>query len=294
VRAARLRGELDMIKRILVAVDGSAAGNAALLEAARLAELTGAQLRAVFVEDEMRFMMFPAVTFMEGGVAVPVPLPQDALTKVEAEVKAEATTLRNAFQAAMKAHPKAKGEFAAVRGGINAVLTQEGRAADLVVIGRRGKRPGEKQTNRPGPTTEAMVHDSLRPVLIVPPDPRAGGAVLFAFDGSKAAQRVAVMGAELAYLAHAPCHVVTVDDEPEGARATQHALLTYLAAYDLAPRAITAKGNVAAQILDQANAKGVGLIVMGAFGHSPLRELLFGSTTLSVVEGAPCPVLMMA
>jgi nucleotide-binding universal stress UspA family protein len=287
-----------MIRRMLVALDGSAAAKAALAAALRLAELTGARLSGVFVEDEMRFMTFPAVTFMEGGVAVPVPLPDDALRKVEAEVRSEALALRKEFDAAIQAQPRVKGEFASIRGGINAVLADEGRAADLIVIGRRGKRPGEKKTTRPGPTTEAMVHDSLRPVLVVPAGARQGGATLFAYDGSRAAQRVAVMGALLASLetqrTGAGCHVLTVDDDPEGARKTQEALLRYLAAYELAPRAIAAKGNAAQQILDQANAKGAGLIVMGAFGHSPLRELIFGSTTLRVLEGTACPVLMMA
>lgn len=287
-----------MIRRILVAVDGSAAGRAALAEAVRLSDLAGAQLRAVFVEDEMRFMMFPAVTFMEGGVAVPLPLPEEALRKVESEVRGEAEAIRQEFESATQGHAKIKAEFHSIRGGVNAVLTHEARAADLVVIGRRGKHMDEKKTTRPGPATEAMVHDSLRPVLVVPDQGRAGGATLFAYDGSKAAQRVAVMGAALASLeaqhSGAGCHVLTVDGNAQSARQTQDPLLRYLAAYDLTPRAIVMGGNAAAQILDQANAKGAGLIVMGAFGHSPLRELLFGSTTLRVLEGAHCAVLMMA
>lgn len=283
-----------MMKQILVALDGSEAGRAALKESIRLAELTGARLWGVFVEDEMRFMMFPAVTFMEGGVAVPVPLPDDMLRKVESDVDKERLALRQEFDAAMRAHPKVKGEFENIRGGINTVLTEAARATDLIVIGRRGKRIGEKKSTRPGPTTEAMVHDSLRPVLVVPAGGRTGGATLFAYDGSSAAQRVAVMGAQLAALSKAASHVLTVEDDAESARRTQAPLLRYLGVYDLEPRSIVMKGNVTALILDQANAKGAGLIVMGAFGHSPIRELLFGSTTLKVLEGASCPVLMMA
>jgi nucleotide-binding universal stress UspA family protein len=33
---------------------------------------------------------------------------------------------------------------------------------------------------------------------------------------------------------------------------------------------------------------------MGAFGRNPIFELFFGSTTLSVLERSPCPVLLMA
>ena len=163
-----------------------------------------------------------------------------------------------------------------------------------IVIGRRGKRIKAERTKRPGPTTEAMVHDSQRPVLVVPSEGRTGGTVLFAYDGSKAAQRVVVQGAYLTSLAKAPCAVLTVDDDPERARRTQAPLLRYLEAYDLQPRATIVKGDATRQIIDQANSKGAGLVVMGAFGHNPIRELLFGSTTLNVLEQTPCPVLMMA
>jgi nucleotide-binding universal stress UspA family protein len=35
------------------------------------------------------------------------------------------------------------------------------------------------------------------------------------------------------------------------------------------------------------------MIVMGAFGHNPLHELFFGSTTLETLAEAQCPVLLM-
>ncbi|MCP4365691.1 MAG: universal stress protein, partial [Planctomycetes bacterium] len=37
-----------------------------------------------------------------------------------------------------------------------------------------------------------------------------------------------------------------------------------------------------------------GLIVMGAFGTNRLRELIFGSTTINVLENAKCPILLVA
>ncbi|MCH8882085.1 MAG: universal stress protein [SAR324 cluster bacterium] len=53
-------------------------------------------------------------------------------------------------------------------------------------------------------------------------------------------------------------------------------------------------GKPAREIISAANAYKSGLIVMGAFGHGPIRQLVFGSSTLSVLENTPCPVLLMA
>jgi nucleotide-binding universal stress UspA family protein len=283
-----------MIKRILVALDGSTASWTALREGLRWAEASGAGLRAVFVEDQLRLMSFPAVTFVEGGVVVPTPLPEPEYRRVEAELKEESRQVRSQFDQARAARPKVAAEFASLRGEVNAVLAEEARAVDLIVIGRRGKRMPGDRSHRPGPTTEAMVHDSLRPVLVVPSEGQFGPFTLFAYDGSRAAQRVAVMGAYLASLAHGPCAVLTVGDDPESARRTQAPLLRYLAAYGLDPKSFLERGEAIRVILDKAQATGAGLIVMGAFGHGPLRELLFGSKTLGVLEKTTCPVLMMA
>jgi nucleotide-binding universal stress UspA family protein len=283
-----------MIKSILVSLDGSAASQSALREALRWAEAARALVRGVFVEDEMRLMSFPSITYVEGGLAVPTPLPEPEYRRVEAEMKKEAATIRASFDKALSAKTALKGEFASVRGDVNAALAEEARAVDLVVIGRRGRRMQGDTSHRPGPTTEAMVHDSLRPVLVVPAEGHSGSFTLFAYDGSRAAQRVAVMGAYLASLAGGPSAVLTVGDDAEDQRRTQAPLLRYLTSYGLAPKSAVERGDAKKVILEKALTMGAGLIVMGAFGHSPLRELLFGSKTLNVLEDTPCPVLMMA
>jgi nucleotide-binding universal stress UspA family protein len=52
-----------MIKRILVALDGSASAQAALAEATAWAARADARLAGVFVEDETRFFFLPTITY---------------------------------------------------------------------------------------------------------------------------------------------------------------------------------------------------------------------------------------
>ncbi len=54
------------------------------------------------------------------------------------------------------------------------------------------------------------------------------------------------------------------------------------------------KGKIVDTIASYATNNKAGLLVMGAFGHNPIRELLFGSTTLDVLAKVTCPVLLMA
>lgn len=49
---------------------------------------------------------------------------------------------------------------------------------------------------------------------------------------------------------------------------------------------------IGAQILSRAADFGADLIVMGAYGHSRLRELALGGATRSILEAMTVPVLM--
>jgi nucleotide-binding universal stress UspA family protein len=54
---------------------------------------------------------------------------------------------------------------------------------------------------------------------------------------------------------------------------------------------LISEGEPVAEILRVAREKGCDLIVVGTYGHNPLRRLLMGSTAERLVRAAPCPVL---
>jgi nucleotide-binding universal stress UspA family protein len=281
-----------MIKSILTAIDGSPASLAGLREAVKWAELLGADLRVIFVEDEERFVYYPAISSFEGGMAVPITLPEEDLVKENAKVRAETDAVRKDLDAALKGK-RVKASFSSPRGNINELLISEARQVDLVVMGRRGKNDPPGST-KPGPTTETLIQDALRPVLVVPAQGRSSGPVLFAYDGSKGINRVLPVGTFLAEQAKLQAAVITVDDDARKCDALHHMVKRYLAPHGIEPKLIKQRGKAMAHIVAASEQERAGLIVMGAFGQSPIRQLFFGSTTLEVLEKANCPVLLMA
>ena len=227
-----------MIKRILAAVDGSPASQAALRQASIWAGLLDARLTALFVIDEQRFVFYPAASSFEGGVVLPVPLPDDKRAEVEAKVKEEEREIRAEFAAATSAR-KAQSEFRAERGDVNAILVREARASDLVVMGKRGRfdAPGSRQA---GPTTETLIHEALRPVLVVPEGARTEGGLLIAFDNSKGVQRILPAALALAAKVRSGAMVLTVDDKAERGKALQDSLRPYLQAHGIEAKFTTA------------------------------------------------------
>jgi nucleotide-binding universal stress UspA family protein len=266
---------------------------AGLEEAAGLAALFQAELRGMFVEDEQRFVYYPAGLSAEGGVPMSAPLPDDELEEEAARVRQEGEEIRQAFEQMVARHG-VQGEYVQERGNVNALLTRQARAADLVVMGRRG-RNDPLDSKEPGPTTETLIHNALRPVLVVPQQPTTNGAVVFAYDGSKGSQRVLTPGTELAAARGARVVVLSIGDDPNLKAEQEQVLQRYWRPYGIQAdcRVSRREGRVSDMIVEAARQEKAGLIVMGAFGHNPLHELFFGSTTLETIAQTPCPVLVM-
>jgi nucleotide-binding universal stress UspA family protein len=283
-----------MMKSILVALDGSPAALAALKIAARWAEVLEAELRGVFVEDEQRFVYYPAGFSAEGGMPVPAPLPDADLAEENERVRKEGRAMRVAFEQAVHGQSR-HSEFIQVRGNVNEILTREGRAVDLIVMGRRGRNE-PLDSSEPGPTTETLIHNALRPVLVVPAQSSGNGTFVFAYDGSKGAQRVVAAGTELASAVGAKVAAISIGDDPQLKRDQEEVLQRYWRPYGIQATFRLAKreGRTSAMVVDFARQTQAGMIVMGAFGHNPLHELFFGSTTLETLSETPCPVLLMA
>jgi nucleotide-binding universal stress UspA family protein len=141
---------------------------------------------------------------------------------------------------------------------------------------------------------ETLIH-SGRPVLLAPAQAPAtiGESIAVGWNGSPEA--VHAVTAALPLLATAKSVlVITVgrDQEVENPLA----LLEYLASHDIAARhhiASPVKGvGPGEQFLAEARDAAADLLVMGAYGHRPWRELLFGGATREVVGHSLLPVLL--
>jgi nucleotide-binding universal stress UspA family protein len=142
-----------------------------------------------------------------------------------------------------------------------------------------------------------ILFQSGSPVLFIPHahkgslEPKHIG---IAWDGSRLAARAVRDAAP--FLARA--HVITIisvneDDAPANASAT--ALAAHLARHGLAAhieRASADRADIQPTMLSIAADTGVDLIVMGAYGHSRLRERILGGVTRAMLDSMTVPTLM--
>jgi nucleotide-binding universal stress UspA family protein len=146
-------------------------------------------------------------------------------------------------------------------------------------------------------TAEAALFESGRPVLLVPYIQNTGiklGRVMVCWDGSRAAARA--VGDALPLLRRAnQIEVVTVEqaerrNELRGAQIAEH-LARHRLKVELKP-IVAPDSDAANVILSHAADSSADLIVMGAYGHSRLREFVLGGATKEMLASMTVPVLM--
>jgi len=175
-------------------------------------------------------------------------------------------------------------------GDLESLIARLGRVADVIILNRPD--PYEPRT---GSAFNTAVFETGHPTLMVPRYAPEGilSHVLVAWNGSLEAAR-AVAGA-LPLLRKAKR--VSVLSVPEEGREGVSDLDLIAAlkwhgvnALSLDISSITA--SVGAELLQSAASQAVTLLVMGAYTHSRVREMLLGGATRLVMRNATLPVLM--
>lgn len=171
------------------------------------------------------------------------------------------------------------------------VLAQAARLADITVM----ERP--KPENRFDPAFETALLESGHPVMLVPPGTHAAAAVssiLIAWNDSPEAARAVSSALPLLKAAGQ----VTVFTSAEGAiqASTADMLIDYLGEHEIQatifPSVRQRNQSVEEKLLFAVRKTKADLLVMGAYTHSRVRELVFGGVTRHMLTHAPVPVLM--
>jgi len=181
------------------------------------------------------------------------------------------------------------------RGGLAeplAYAVELARAADLVIVGRHGPADGDPGLMgvAPGP----LLMEVGRPVLVAPPgvDRLAAKRIVVAWKDTREARR-AVHDA-LPFLVRAEqVHVAVAG--PDARRAGAADIAAYLSGHgaNVAAHLLhRPEIGVADEILRFAKREDADLVVMGAYGHSRLREWILGGATRDMLQGTSLCCLM--
>jgi nucleotide-binding universal stress UspA family protein len=278
-----------MVKHILIPTDGSDFGKTAIAYGIHIARKLNAGLIGLHVVD-IRLMQGPIFTDISGSVGIP-PY-QEFLPAIESGLDAKAQSILKEFQEQCELaglHPEVK----KVVGVIDETIIEEGRTCcDWILLAQRGEHFHIDGGAILGSTAQSVVRRSGKPVLVTPEHFREIERMAIAFDGSVPAHSALKLAAELSEAAAWPLSVVIItDDQVLGAKLSKKAE-DFLLPLKVESTTIILPGKEDKELLKFIRAGSVELLVMGAYGHNRLRELLVGSTTSSVIRKSTIPVLL--
>jgi nucleotide-binding universal stress UspA family protein len=275
-------------KTILVHIAQDDAARARIDAAARLAEAHEGRLVGLATVAQ------PTPILVEGSAAA-AGIWAEQLSQHESDAKEAAEAFMEMMRTrGVPAEARIASGFEENAGG---VLALNARYADLAVI---GGRDGTASRTLADTLIDGALFDSGRPALIMPaagaPE-TIGKRPLLAWDGGPQAARSAYDA--LPFLANAThvrvCVAATYfgmgkhGDEP-GAD-----IARWLAGHGakVAVEVVEPKGQSVAEALAAAAKRdGCDMIVMGGFGHSRLRQSLFGGVTSDLIDSPPVPLFV--
>jgi len=176
-------------------------------------------------------------------------------------------------------------------GDLLEALEEFGAGAELVVIGKRGEAADFAKAHL-GSNLERVVRTSQRPVLVASREFKPISSFLVAFDGGSSAGRAVDHIARSPLFAGLECHLLHVGSETPDMRKRLDEAAAKLKAAGLTVRPQIVEGEPEAIIPRMTESENIGLVAMGAYGHSRIRTMFVGSTTVEVVRSCHVPILM--
>jgi nucleotide-binding universal stress UspA family protein len=277
-----------MLRSTLVALDGSAYSETAVALALDWATRFGTRLLGLGILDE------PEIDRPE-----PVPMGASAFKKHRDEVRlVDAHRHVLGFLADFRARGLAAGAHVEVVediGDPSELILREAQRCDVVVLGRQTHFHFETR-ERPDATLGHVLRGSPRPVVVVPRELPVGRGVVVAYGGGREAARTLQTFQLLGLAGDEEIHVVTVHRDRAVAEAVARLAGDFLTAHR-APHELHAVPSDAAPaevVLEQVARRRPRLVVMGAHGYHPVRDLFATSVTRAVLGACPVPVFVGA
>ena len=277
---------------ILTLIDGSVYTHSVCDHAAWAARQYGGDIELLHVLNTRRTSAFPADLSGSIGLGARSTL-LDELAAHDARTaelaKQRGRTILDAAQQRLEGQGIGNVSLALRTGEIADSLVK--RAGDLIVMGKRGEGADFEKLHL-GSNLERVVRAVHKPVLIASRAFKPIGHAVFAFDDGVSARKALDSLVQTPMADRPRITVFSVTDPGSDLAKAGIAAAARLAeaGYDASAKAKS--GHAEKIITEETERDGADLLIMGAYGHSRIRNLIIGSTTTSLIRSCPIPLLL--
>ena len=160
----------------------------------------------------------------------------------------------------------------------------------LVVMGKRGLSSADAH-GQLGLHVEQVIRSLQRPILLTQQYFKTPQRIMLAFDGSATAQKSLDMLAASPLCKGLPVHLVFAGMPEQAPALDEAAILLQQAGFETKTALVAGDPE---EVLHQYQQEHhIDLLIMGAYGHSRIRQFIVGSTTTAMLSKAKCSLLIL-
>ncbi|WP_192890552.1 universal stress protein [Vibrio bathopelagicus] len=156
----------------------------------------------------------------------------------------------------------------------------------VLVIGKSG------DSHSVGSQLETVIRSIKAHILVVCEGFKLPDSYLIAFDGSAISEKLVDKAIQTPLLKGLDCHLVMIDDGGNKDKAFEKARVQ-LEESGIRVTAASLTGAIDKALIDYQQQHEIGMMVMGAYGHSQLRMFFVGSNTTKVLSNSSVPLLLI-
>lgn len=168
-------------------------------------------------------------------------------------------------------------------------LEQETR---LLVIGLHGESSSDRDLHI-GSQLETVIRSVHRPIMLVPDDYTEPHSAMLAFDGSDTAFAGIELLSGSPVFRDMPLHLVMIGPDTNDRREQLSRAERQLSGLGIDVHVAIRAGDVEHALHTYQQEHNIDLLVMGAYGHSRIRQFLVGSTTTNMLKTARKPLVIL-
>ena len=170
-------------------------------------------------------------------------------------------------------------------------VTEFQEKADILVIGKRGEAANFAKLHL-GSNLERLIRSANKPVLVAARIFRPIKKILIGFDGGKSAIRAIEHVSNQGLFKDLECHLLSAGKIDMKRKKKIEAAEWSLSEKGRKTKTFVKEGNAETVISNHVEQHNIDLLVMGAYGHSRIRNLMIGSTTTQMIRSCHIPVLL--
>ncbi len=277
-----------MFKSILVPIDGSDTSLVAVDYAIELSRSFDSEITGISIIDTKKL----AGPFMRdlgtsiGGMVPYGDFQQNVRKFLEDTCKAALDELEGKCNSASIPCTRTVKE-----GVVSKEIFESAKRCDMISMGMAGEHVFLRDALL-GSNLESVARQTNKPVLVTPEKYKQITKILVAYDASSFSTKALIAGADIAQQMSLPLTVVTVSDDKKSGEDTLSQAAENLKDCSIKYDTVLKDGEAVSGILDLCREGSYDLLVIGAYGHSKIRELILGNTTVQLMRKVTCPVLL--